>query len=405
MTQYAILIYGDESAFADAAPRGVSPRCSTPTQPSRSRSASWAAPARRRRPGAERHGDVHPGRRRDRRPVHRDQGGARRLLPRRRPRPRPRARDRQALPGPVGGVEVPAGRSEATLAPAAAEACDRRRGRQAVAQALADAHRREWAFVLAATVRVTGDLDLAEECAQEAYVDALEAWARDGVPTRPGAWLTTAARRARRRPAPPRRRPCAASCRCSSSPEPTPAALDGADADPRRPSVIPDDRLRLVFTCCHPALAPEAQVALTLRLVCGCRHPRHRPRVPRARGRPWPPGSPGPRRRSPQARIPYRVPTAAELPERLDGVLTVVHLLFSTGHTAPTGDAARARRPVRPGPRPRPHARAAAARRAARPAACWRLLLLTTPGARPAPTPTAGSCCWRSRTARGGTGR
>ena len=126
---------------------------------------------------------------------------------------------------------------------------------------MAEAHRREWAFVLAATVRVTRDLDPAEDACRTRTSRALTAWARDGVPARPGAWLTTAARRTalnalarggRWRP----------SCRCCSSP-------GRPSTSPTTTDVIPDDRLRLVFTCCHPALAREAQVALTLRLVCG----------------------------------------------------------------------------------------------------------------------------------------
>ncbi len=133
----------------------------------------------------------------DRRALRRDQGGPRRLLPRRGPRPRPRARDRQGLPGAGGGVEVrpimefddrsgrtaDAGARGRRTAAGVAEADVGRRSD--VADALADAHRREWAFVLAATVRVAGDLDLAEECAQEAYVSALAAWERDGVAAQP----------------------------------------------------------------------------------------------------------------------------------------------------------------------------------------------------------------------------
>jgi RNA polymerase sigma-70 factor, ECF subfamily len=204
------------------------------------------------------------------------------------------------------------------------------------AAAVADAHRREWAFVLAATARVAGDIDLAEECVQDAYVAALDVWSRQGVPRNPGAWLTTAARRraidALRRdrtlrgklplliqPAPPV---------AGSSPPPAPAGED---------DVIPDDRLRLVFTCCHPALAREAQVALTLRLVCGLTtteiaqaflvpEPTMAARVTRAK------------KKISAARIAYRVPAAAELPDRLDAVLTVVHLLYTTGHTAPAGE-------------------------------------------------------------------
>src|SRR3954452_7850020 len=200
------------------------------------------------------------------------------------------------------------------------------------AAAVADAHRSEWAFVLAATVRVTRDLDLAEECAQDAFAQALTSWAADGVPSRPGAWLTTVARRraldALRHETVVRR------------------ALPLLVADDVEPAVdelvtqadgeIADDRLRLVCTCCHPALARETQVALTLRLVCGLTtaevaraflvsEPTMAARITRAK------------RKIVAARIPYRVPAAADLPARIDAVLEVVHLLFTTGHTAPAG--------------------------------------------------------------------
>src|SRR4051794_28277998 len=126
----------------------------------------------------------------------------------------------------------------------------------AAAAAVADAHRREWARVLAATVRVTRDLDLAEECVQEAYARALTAW-RDDIPGNPAAWLTTAARNLAlddlRR---------AATLRGKLPLLVEPESDDGVTS-------VADDRLRLVLTCCHPALALEAQVALTLRLVCG----------------------------------------------------------------------------------------------------------------------------------------
>jgi RNA polymerase sigma-70 factor (ECF subfamily) len=192
---------------------------------------------------------------------------------------------------------------------------------------VADAHRREWAYVLAATARVAGDLDLAEECVQDAYVSALEAWSQQGVPRNPGAWLTTAARR---RAIDLLRRDTTLRRKLPLLVEPDePAAQEGS-------SVIPDDRLRLIFTCCHPALAREAQVALTLRLVCGLStaeiaqaflvpEPTMAARVTRAK------------KKISGARIAYRVPEAAELPDRLDAVLTVVHLLYTTGHTAPGG--------------------------------------------------------------------
>src|SRR4029079_8475271 len=131
-----------------------------------------------------------------------------------------------------------------------------------VAAAVADAHRREWGFVLAATVRVTRDIDLAEECVQDAYARALVPWPT-GVPTKPGAWLTTTARN---RALDLMRRDALFS---RAMPE---LVID--DAVPpvdalSDPDEIPDDRLRLICTCCHPALAPEARIALTLRLLCG----------------------------------------------------------------------------------------------------------------------------------------
>jgi RNA polymerase sigma-70 factor (ECF subfamily) len=209
-----------------------------------------------------------------------------------------------------------------------------------VADALADAHRREWAFVLAATVRVAGDLDVAEECAQEAYVDALEAWRHGGVPDRPGAWLTTAARR---RAVDRVRRDVTLRRKLPLLVESVEAgALGGPlgdEGDPRDDGVraVPDDRLRLIFTCCHPALDSAARIALTLRLVCGVPTPdvaraflvpeaTMAARITRAK------------KKIAQARIPYRAPSATELPDRLASVLATVYLLFSTGHTAPTGE-------------------------------------------------------------------
>src|ERR1700712_1096857 len=127
-----------------------------------------------------------------------------------------------------------------------------------VAAAVADAHRREWAFVLAATVRVTRDLDAAEECAQDAFAAALTDWQVHGVPARPGAWLTTTARRralnvVRHRGVEHRYLPLLV----GDEPTPGPGAL--LDAEPGSS----DDRLRLIVTCCHPALDQSAQVALT----------------------------------------------------------------------------------------------------------------------------------------------
>jgi RNA polymerase sigma-70 factor (ECF subfamily) len=210
-----------------------------------------------------------------------------------------------------------------------------------VGAAVADAHRREWAFVLAATARVARDIDVAEECVQDAYLAALEAWSRQGVPHNPGAWLTTAARRRaldRLRRDRTLRAKLPLLIEPDGPPGPAGTGLAGtglAGTDPGD-DVIADDRLRLVFTCCHPALAREAQVALTLRLLCGLTtaeiaqaflvsEPTMAARVTRAK------------KKISAARIPYRVPAAAELPDRLDAVLTVVHLLYTTGHTAPAG--------------------------------------------------------------------
>ena len=205
-------------------------------------------------------------------------------------------------------------------------------GADQVHAAVTGAYRREWAYVLAATVRVSGDIDVAEECAADAFGAALDAWLRDGVPRKPGAWLTTTARR---RALDVLRREKTLRAKLPLLVEPVTHDPFGTDAE--EADVIPDDRLRLVFTCCHPALAREAQVALTLRLVCGLTtpeiaqaflisEPTMAARMTRAK------------KKISAARIPYRVPPSVELPARLDAVLTVVHLLFTTGHTAPMGD-------------------------------------------------------------------
>lgn len=197
---------------------------------------------------------------------------------------------------------------------------------------LDDAYRREWAFVLAATVRVAGSIDLAEECVQDAFVSAIQTWSERGVPDNPGAWLTTAARR---RAFDQLRRANTLRAKLplliepdASEPDPTEIPEDGA---------VTDDRLRLVFTCCHPALSAEAQAALTLRLVCGLSTPRiakaflvseatMAARITRGK------------KKIEVARIPYAIPAETELPERLDTVLTVIHLFFTAGHTSASGD-------------------------------------------------------------------
>jgi RNA polymerase sigma-70 factor (ECF subfamily) len=201
--------------------------------------------------------------------------------------------------------------------------------RSTVQKAVEEAHRREWAFVLAATARVARDLDLAEECVQEAYAQALDVWARHGVPDKPSAWLTVTAKN-KALDTLRRRRTLRSKLPLLVEPD-TAGAADAAGA------VIPDDRLRLIFTCCHPALAREAQVALTLRLLCGVStgdlartflvsEPTMAARLTRAK------------KKISLARIAYRVPDPEELPDRLHAVLTVIHLLFTTGHTAPSGD-------------------------------------------------------------------
>jgi RNA polymerase sigma-70 factor (ECF subfamily) len=225
----------------------------------------------------------------------------------------------------------------------------------AVESALAAAHRGEWGRVLAATARVTRDLDLAEECVQEAYADALRSWAA-GVPGNPAAWLTTAARRravdvVRRESALRARLPLlvieaethtgtgAGNRPAPDEPWPYgPPQGEPPQAEPAPGELAPGEReiLRLIFTCCHPALAPEAQVALTLRLVCGMpaadiaqaflvQETTMAARITRAK------------KKIAAARIPFRIPRPAELPERLGAVLNVVHLLFTAGHTAPSG--------------------------------------------------------------------
>src|SRR5262250_539532 len=202
----------------------------------------------------------------------------------------------------------------------------------AVAAAIADAHRRDWGFVLAATARITRDLDAAEDCVQDAYAEALVAWA-NGVPAKPAAWLTLVARRRamnliRRKDTLSRKLPLLVDT----------ATLPGPDDGDPAADAIPDDRLRLIFTCCHPALLPEARVALTLRLLCGLTtaevasaflvsEPTMAARITRAK------------KKITAARIPYQVPPPGELPARLAAVLDVVHLLFTTGHTAPAGQS------------------------------------------------------------------
>jgi RNA polymerase sigma factor (sigma-70 family) len=206
-----------------------------------------------------------------------------------------------------------------------------------VERAIADAHRREWASVLAAAAAAARDLDVAEECAQEAFATAFEAWSRDGIPDNPGAWLSTVAKRRavdviRREVTFRKKMPLLVDTDETTNEEHDRGDLIHTDSK----DTMGDERLRLIFLCCHPALAPEAQMALTLRLVCGMStndiarlflvsDTTMGARLMRAK------------QKIAMARIPLRMPDEAELPERLGAVLGVIYLLFTMGHTATTG--------------------------------------------------------------------
>ena len=193
-----------------------------------------------------------------------------------------------------------------------------------VADAVTRAHHEEWARVVATLTKRFGDLDIAEESAAEAFATAVERWPADGVPPNPGAWLTTTATRK----AIDRIR------RESKRDDKQKEAQILYDDDPPEPlGVIEDERLRLIFTCCHPALAPESRVALTLRMVGGLtaaeiaraflvQETAMGQRITRAKAK------------IKANRIPYRVPKAEDLPGRVSGVLAVLFLVFNEGYLA-----------------------------------------------------------------------
>jgi RNA polymerase sigma-70 factor (ECF subfamily) len=194
-------------------------------------------------------------------------------------------------------------------------------------------YRSESRRVLATLIRLLGDFDLAEEALQDAFTAAMEQWPRDGMPANPRAWLVSAGRfkaidRLRRR------------ARFDAALGELAARLDDRAADPadRDDQVLEDDRLRLIFTCCHPALSPDAQVAMTLREVCGLTTeeiarafltgpPTVAQRIVRAKAK------------IRAARIPYEVPPPGELADRLETVLHVVYLVFTEGYAPASGDS------------------------------------------------------------------
>src|SRR5262245_63191047 len=187
--------------------------------------------------------------------------------------------------------------------------------------------------VLAGLIRLTGDFDAAEDALQEAYVRALAVWDRDGIPDNPGAWLNTVSRRIAIDRV---RRDRAAQSRAASEPAPVragggaPASLEEVDEDP---SGIEDDRLRLLFVCCHPALSPEARWTLALRTLGGLTTREI------ARGFVEPEATTAQRlvrakKKIREAKIPFEIPAREKLPERIDTVLSVLYVIFNEGYAS-----------------------------------------------------------------------